>query len=84
MIKGLRKAQEMLLLYVFKKMIFIFSWVGKGMKENIKKIVLSLVSKNTNQVFVSLVFAQVSSGSGVRKEGKFCEQISVMPRCELL
>lgn len=42
-----------------------------------------MVSKDTNQVVCSLVFAQVSSGSGMRNEGEFCEQISVMPRCVL-
>lgn len=56
---------------------------GKEWKKYLK-IVLLLVSKNTNQVFCSLVFAQASSGSGVRKEEKFCEQINVMPRCVLL
>lgn len=75
-IKGLRirKAQEMLLFFVFYENAFYFQLSGERNEEKHKKTVLQLVSKNTNQVFCSLVFAQVSSGSGVRKEREFCEQ----------
>ena len=46
--------------------------------EEKQKIALSLVSKNTNPVFRSLVFAQVSSGSGLGKEGEFCAQVGCL------
>lgn len=53
---------------------------GEGYEEKHKEIVLLLVSKTTDPVVWSLVFARVSSGSGVGKEKEFCAQVSGMPR----